>query len=188
MDIADIVGVNIVDIVGVNIVDTVGVIGVLGVPLPLPTLGLGVPLPTLGLGVPLPTLGVPLTPLPFLVPIGIVRMDGVLSLSLCLDGVWESPLPPLHDFLLAGVSFGEPVRYQDIKNARYITVRYSTVHYSKLQYNTEKYSTVHYSTIQYSTIQYSTIQYSTIQYSSLQYNMDDNEVCIVWDLNPGLKT
>ena len=183
MDIADIVGVNIVDIVGVNIVDTVGVIGVLGVPLPLPTLGLGVPLPTLGLGVPLPTLGVPLTPLPLLLPTGIKRTDGVLTLSLCLDGVWESPLPPLHDFLLAGVSFGEPVRYQDIKNARYITVRYSTVHYSKLQYNTEKYSTVHYSTIQYSTI-----QYSTIQYSSLQYNMDDNEVCIVWDLNPGLKT
>ena len=152
MDIADIVGVNIVDIVGVNIVDTVGVIGVLGVPLPLPTLGLGVPL----------------TPLPLLLPRGIMRMDGVLTLSLCLDGVWESPLPPLHDFLLAGVSFGEPVRYQDIKNARYITVRYSTVHYSKLQYNTEKYSTVHYSTIQYSTI-----QYSTIQYSSLQYNMDD---------------
>ena len=162
MDIADIVGVNIVDIVGVNIVDTVGVIGVLGVPLPLPTLGLGVPLPTLG---------VPLTPLPLLLPRGVMRMDGVLTLSLCLDGVWESPLPPLHDFLLAGVSFGEPVRYQDIKNARYITVRYSTVHYSKLQYNTEKYSTVHYSTIQYSTIQYSTVQYSTVQYNTIWMTM-----------------
>ena len=165
---------------GVDTTVAVGVIGVLGVPLPLPTLGLGVPL----------------TPLPLLLPRGVIRMEGVHTLSLCL-GVWESPLPPLHDFLLAGISFGVPVRYFKIEIGGFARFSFLFVMVKEntglstnrcRQSAARQYSTVQYSTVYYNTVQYSTIKYSTIQYSSLQYNMDDNEVCIVWDLNPGLKT